>query len=114
MAFNALLIIPLEGFKPLVALLSMTPFSPSAVTDGRPAVGPLTLVANAAMGFFLTLSSTYLIGISAIVLSLAKVCKDVMIVFASAVWVGDTLTRTQVVGYAFATAGLVAYKTLKL
>ncbi|GAA5846334.1 hypothetical protein JCM3766R1_002211 [Sporobolomyces carnicolor] len=95
LVLNLFLLFPLEGLEPLRRL---------------PDLGlPLVLV-NASLTFGLNLSAVMLIGLSSMVLSLSKVVKDVLMVVAPALLLGESLTLTQIVGYGIATAGLVWYK----
>ncbi|GAA5940578.1 hypothetical protein JCM10213_001150 [Rhodosporidiobolus nylandii] len=86
------------------------------VLEGRPALlaipklGAWMVLSNAALTLGLNLSAVMLIGVSAMLLSLSKVVKDVLLVVSPALLLGESLTPTQVVGYAIATVGLLIYK----
>ncbi|GAA5986172.1 hypothetical protein JCM5350_006527 [Sporobolomyces pararoseus] len=92
---NLCLMIPLEGLTPLYRI---------------PELGLGLVLVNASLTFGLNLSAVMLIGLSSMVLSLSKVVKDVLMVVAPALLLGESLTMTQIVGYGVATAGLVWYK----
>ncbi|GAA5961175.1 hypothetical protein JCM3765_001253 [Sporobolomyces pararoseus] len=92
---NLFLLIPLEGLTPIYRI---------------PELGWGLILVNASLTFGLNLSAVMLIGLSSMVLSLSKVVKDVLMVVAPALLLGESLTMTQIVGYGVATAGLVWYK----
>ncbi|GAA5983209.1 hypothetical protein JCM10908_000197 [Rhodotorula pacifica] len=75
-----------------------------------PRLGVLQILSNASLTFALNLSSIMLIGISAMVIGLAKIFKDVLMVVLPVLLLGETLSTLQFVGYSIATAGLLAYK----
>ncbi|GAA5822252.1 hypothetical protein JCM5353_001545 [Sporobolomyces roseus] len=93
---NLLLLLPLEGFI--------------ALQEIPQKLGWWVVLSNASLTFGLNLSAVMLIGLSSMVLSLSKVVKDVLMVVAPALLLGESLTATQGVGYGIATAGLVWYK----
>ncbi|GAA6021914.1 hypothetical protein JCM11491_004792 [Sporobolomyces phaffii] len=95
LVLNLVLLVPLEGVAAIAEI---------------PRLGWPLVLANAALTFGLNLSAVMLIGLSSMVLSLSKVVKDVLMVVAPALLLGESLTMTQVVGYGIATAGLVWYK----
>ncbi|GAA5925893.1 uncharacterized protein JCM15063_005154 [Sporobolomyces koalae] len=96
LVLNLCLLVPLEGW--------------TAITE-IPRLGWGLVFVNASLTFGLNLSAVMLIGLSSMVLSLSKVVKDVLMVVAPALLLGESLTLTQVVGYGIATAGLMWYKT---
>lgn len=78
LVLNLFLLFPLEGLEPLRRL---------------PDLGlPLVLV-NASLTFGLNLSAVMLIGLSSMVLSLSKVVKDVLMVVAPALLLGESVRR---------------------
>ncbi|GAA6028302.1 hypothetical protein JCM8097_006965 [Rhodosporidiobolus ruineniae] len=95
LAINAVFLLILEGRPALLAV---------------PKLGMVTILSNASLTFGLNLSAVMLIGLSAMVLSLSKVVKDVLLVISPALLLGESLTPTQVVGYSIATVGLLVYK----
>ncbi|GAA5826387.1 hypothetical protein JCM10212_005020, partial [Sporobolomyces blumeae] len=96
LVLNLALLVPLEGVSAIVAI------------PGKLGLG--MVLSNCLLTFGLNLSAVMLIGFSSIVLSLSKVVKDVLMVVAPALLLGESLTFTQVVGYSIATGGLVWYK----
>ena len=50
---------------------------------------------------------------SSLVLTLSGVVKDILLVIASVLLLGSTVTFTQMIGYSIALLGLVAFKTKK-
>ncbi|KAH0558986.1 hypothetical protein GP486_004399 [Trichoglossum hirsutum] len=69
------------------------------------------LLANALVAFSLNVSAVFLIGkTSSLVLTLCGVLKDVLLVFASILIWGTTITGLQIFGYAIALGGLIYYK----
>lgn len=131
------------GMSPLKSLYFFAPAGLAVnlvflvAVEGMPAVraipqlGLLTILGNASLTFALNLSSIMLIGISAMVMGLAKIFKDVLMVVLPVFFLGENvsaltsdlhcstvadnchslqLSGLQYVGYSIATAGLVAYK----
>ncbi|GAA5833825.1 hypothetical protein JCM9279_001635 [Rhodotorula babjevae] len=95
LAINSAALVALEGLEALRAI---------------PALGAVTLLSNCALTLALNLSAVALIGVSAMVLSLSKVVKDVLMVALPVVLMGENLTATQWGGYFIATGGLLVYK----
>jgi len=96
--FNLLILLPTEGMAPLFAVFST--------------VGPITLFLNACITLCLNLSSVWLIGkASGLVLTLSGVVKDVVLISGSFMFLGSTITQTQIFGYAIAVVGFVLFKT---
>ncbi|GAA5910544.1 hypothetical protein JCM6882_008551 [Rhodosporidiobolus microsporus] len=110
------------SMSPLKSLYFLAPvclalnFSFLLLLEGAPALraiprlGLWTVLLNCSLTFGLNLSAVMLIGLSAMVLSLSKVVKDVLLVISPALLLGESLTPTQVVGYGIATVGLLVYK----
>ncbi|KAL7274450.1 hypothetical protein RUND412_002643 [Rhizina undulata] len=74
-------------------------------------VGLFTLLLNAVIAFGLNVSVVFLIGkTSSLVLTLCGVLKDILLVAASVIIWGSTVTGLQIFGYAIALGGLVYYK----
>ncbi|KAI9856756.1 MAG: hypothetical protein M1813_008793 [Trichoglossum hirsutum] len=70
-----------------------------------------TLLANALIAFSLNVSAVFLIGkTSSLVLTLCGVLKDVLLVLASILIWGTTITGLQIFGYSIALGGLIHYK----
>jgi len=76
---NLLLLLPLEGLAPLYKV---------------PELGWGLIFVNASLTFGLNLSAVMLIGISSMVLSLSKVVKDVLMVVAPALLLGESVSPT--------------------
>ncbi|GAA5828694.1 hypothetical protein JCM11251_005840 [Rhodosporidiobolus azoricus] len=95
LAINSIFLLILEGRPALLAI---------------PQLGFWTVLSNCSLTFGLNLSAVMLIGLSAMVLSLSKVVKDVLLVISPALLLGESLTPTQIVGYGLATVGLLVYK----
>ncbi|GAA6001572.1 hypothetical protein JCM10207_006730 [Rhodosporidiobolus poonsookiae] len=95
LCINAVFLVLLEGRPALEAI---------------PALGWWTILSNSCLTLGLNLSAVILIGLSAMLLSLSKVVKDVLLVVSPALLLGESLTLTQVVGYSIATVGLLWYK----
>lgn len=95
------------------------------------ALGPMVLLANALVAFFLNVSSVLLVSFryqiskllttncidfhqigqtSAVVLTMSGILKDILLVFASMLIFHDPVTGQQFFGYSIALAGLVYYK----
>jgi hypothetical protein len=98
-AINTALLIFTEGLAPLLDISRL---------------GPFVLITNAGVAFCLNIAAVFLIGAaSSLTLTLAGVVKDIMLIFASIFFLGSSITRLQVFGYAIALGGLVAFKTHK-
>ncbi|GAA5854286.1 hypothetical protein JCM8547_001764 [Rhodosporidiobolus lusitaniae] len=95
LCINAVFLVILEGQPAITAI---------------PKLGAWTVLSNASLTFGLNLSAVMLIGLSAMLLSLSKVVKDVLLVVSPALLLGESLTLTQIVGYGIATVGLLVYK----
>lgn len=77
-------------------------------------LGPIVLLTNASCAFCLNIAVVFLIGCaSSLVLTLSGVVKDILLVGGSVILLGSTVTFIQLVGYAIALLGLVAFKTKK-
>lgn len=95
-AINACLIPFTEGFAPFLDL-------------GK--LGPFVLLSNGSVAFGLNVAAVFLIGAaSSLVLTLAGVIKDIMLIMASMIFFGSSITPIQYFGYAIALGGLVAFK----
>ncbi|GAA5893570.1 hypothetical protein JCM8208_000831 [Rhodotorula glutinis] len=95
LALNATFLFALEGLEALRAI---------------PGLGAWTLLSNCALTLALNLSAVALIGLSAMVLSLSKIVKDILMVVLPVVLMGENLTATQWLGYALSSCGMVVYK----
>ncbi|BGO91694.1 hypothetical protein NBRC10512_008142 [Rhodotorula toruloides] len=110
------------GMSPLKSLYFFAPAGLAIniffllVLEGLPAIraihklGAWTILSNASLTFALNLSAVMLIGVSAMVLSLSKIIKDILMVVGPVLLMGENLTLMQFVGYAVATVGMVVYK----
>jgi drug/metabolite transporter (DMT)-like permease len=75
-------------------------------------VGPLVLLSNAFLAFFLNIAAVFLVGVGGgLVLTLAGVLKDIILIFGSVLIFGTPITEIQVLGYGIALAGLIVFKT---
>ncbi|GAA95225.1 uncharacterized protein L969DRAFT_15297 [Mixia osmundae IAM 14324] len=75
-------------------------------------LGPFILLSNASVAFLLNISVVFLIGCaSSLVLTLSGVLKDILLVTASVLLMGSSVTITQLAGYSIALTGLVLFKT---
>jgi hypothetical protein len=75
-------------------------------------IGPFTLLLNACITLCLNLSSVWLIGkASGLILTLSGVVKDIVLISGSFMFLGSTITSTQIFGYAVAVVGFVLFKT---
>ncbi|GAA5947269.1 hypothetical protein JCM3775_003943, partial [Rhodotorula graminis] len=95
LALNATVLVLFEGSPALRAI---------------PALGAWTIVTNSALTLALNFSAVMLISLSAMVLSLSKIVKDILMVALPVVLLGENLTATQWGGYLIATCGIVTYK----
>ena len=78
--------IPLEGLTPLYRI---------------PELGLGLVLVNASLTFGLNLSAVMLIGLSSMVLSLSKVVKDVLMVVAPALLLGESVSNLFAIPYDF-------------
>ena len=84
---------------------------PKISLDDVARVGYLTLFANAMVAFGLNVCVVFLIGkTSSLVLTLSGILKDILLVFASILIWGTTVTPLQFFGYSIALGGMVYYK----
>lgn len=91
----ACLLLPVEGLAPIYAL---------------PSLGIHIILLNTSMTFLLNLASIELINLSSLVLSLAKVVKDVLLILGGALLLGEAITSLQLGGYLVALIGLILFK----
>ncbi|KAL7422225.1 hypothetical protein Q5752_002871 [Cryptotrichosporon argae] len=76
-------------------------------------IGPLVLSTNAACAFGLNVAAVFLIGAAGgLVLTLAGVFKDILLISASVIFLGSSITPIQVFGYSLALSGLMAYRNV--
>lgn len=74
-------------------------------------VGYPFLLANGLVAFSLNIAGVFLIdSAGSLVLTLSGVCKDILLIAASVVFMGSMVTGNQVVGYAIAIAGLMLFR----
>ncbi|BGP40397.1 hypothetical protein JCM10450v2_004380 [Rhodotorula kratochvilovae] len=95
LAINAFFLLVLEGLPALRDI---------------PRLGAWTILSNSSMTLALNLSAVMLIGLSAMVLSLSKIVKDILMVILPVLLMGERLTLMQFAGYGIATIGMLIYK----
>ncbi|GAA6047426.1 hypothetical protein JCM3770_001299 [Rhodotorula araucariae] len=95
LAINAVFLVALEGLPALRQV---------------PRLGAWTVLSNSSMTLALNLSAVMLIGLSAMVLSLSKIVKDILMVILPVLLMGERLTLLQFAGYGIATVGMLVYK----
>lgn len=81
LVLNLFLLFPLEGISPILEI---------------PRLGWSLVITNASLTFGLNLSAVMLIGLSSMVLSLSKVVKDVLMVVAPALLLGESVSYSLV------------------
>ncbi|KAJ7359358.1 TPT-domain-containing protein [Mycena olivaceomarginata] len=108
-------LVSLHYFAPVCALfnLMILPFTEGLAPFyelGR--IGPLVLISNALVAFFLNVAAVFLVGVgSGLILTLAGVLKDILLISASVALFSAQVSPMQVFGYSIALAGLVLFKT---
>ncbi|KAF8884867.1 TPT-domain-containing protein [Mucidula mucida] len=74
-------------------------------------IGPLILLSNACVAFFLNVAAVFLVGVgSGLVLTLAGVFKDILLITGSVLIFSSAITPLQIFGYAIALGGLILFK----
>jgi len=108
-------LVSLHYFAPVCALINLVflPFTEGLAPFYELArVGPLVLVSNAFVAFFLNVAAVFLVGVgSGLILTLAGVLKDILLITASVIIFGVHVSPLQVFGYSIALAGLVLFRT---
>ncbi|ORX39760.1 triose-phosphate transporter family-domain-containing protein [Kockovaella imperatae] len=75
-------------------------------------IGPLIMLTNAGVAFGLNVAAVFLISAAGgLVLTLAGVFKDILLISASVIFFGSSITPMQIFGYSLALGGLFAYKS---
>ncbi|PRP86798.1 hypothetical protein PROFUN_05015 [Planoprotostelium fungivorum] len=75
-------------------------------------VGLFSLFLNGTLSFCLNVSAVFLVSAtSGLTLTLAGVCKDVLLVLGSSTFFGNVVTTTQYLGYSIAVAGIFILKS---
>jgi len=108
-------LVSLHYYAPVCAIINLVflPFTEGLAPFFELArVGPLILLSNALVAFFLNVAAVFLVGVgSGLVLTLAGVFKDILLITGSVLIFGSQVTLLQVIGYSIALGGLVLYKT---
>ncbi|KAJ7726272.1 TPT-domain-containing protein [Mycena maculata] len=108
-------LVSLHYYAPVCALINLVvlPFTEGLAPFYQLArIGPLILISNAAIAFFLNVAAVFLVGVgSGLILTLAGVLKDILLVTATVAFFSAQVTLLQVVGYSIALAGLVLFRT---
>jgi len=108
-------LVSLHYYAPVCAVINLCfiPFTEGLAPFyelGR--IGPLILLSNAFVAFFLNVAAVFLVGVgSGLVLTLAGVFKDILLITGSVLIFGSQVSLLQVVGYSIALGGLVLFKT---
>lgn len=108
-------LVSLHYYAPVCAVINLfaLPFTEGLAPFYELArVGPLILLSNAFVAFFLNVAAVFLVGVgSGLVLTLAGVFKDILLITGSVLIFGSLVTPLQVLGYGIALGGLVLFKT---
>ncbi|KAJ7100206.1 triose-phosphate transporter family-domain-containing protein [Mycena belliarum] len=108
-------LVSLHYYAPICALINLffLPFTEGLAPFYQLArIGPLVLLSNACVAFFLNVAAVFLVGVgSGLVLTLAGVLKDILLVTGSVLLFSAQVSPLQVFGYSIALAGLVLFKT---
>ncbi|KAJ7275715.1 TPT-domain-containing protein [Mycena rebaudengoi] len=108
-------LVSLHYYAPVCALINLIflPFTEGLAPFYQLAqIGPLILLSNAFIAFFLNVAAVFLVGVgSGLVLTLAGVFKDILLITSSALLFGAQVAPLQIFGYSIALAGLVLFKT---
>ncbi|KAJ5494916.1 DUF250 domain membrane protein [Penicillium diatomitis] len=88
---------------------------PAALFDCIDAWGPSTLLCNCLVAFLLNVSAVFLIRhTSSLTLTICGIPKAVLTMLVSMHYWGETITLTQLVGFAIASAGVVRYSQMDI
>jgi hypothetical protein len=108
-------LVSLHYYAPVCAILNLAVIP---LTEGLAPfyaaweLGPLILLSNALVAFFLNVAAVFLIGVgSGLVLTLAGVFKDILLITGSVLLFGFPITPLQIFGYTIALGGLILFKT---
>jgi len=107
-------LVSLHYYAPVCAIINLfaIPFTEGLAPFYELArIGPLILLTNAAVAFFLNVAAVFLVGAgSGLVLTLTGVFKDILLITGSTLIFGSTVTPIQVIGYSVALGGLLLFK----
>jgi len=108
-------LVSLHYYAPVCALINLAilPFTEGLAPFYELArIGPLILISNACVAFFLNVAAVFLVGVgSGLILTLAGVLKDILLVTGSVLLFSAHVAPLQIFGYSVALAGLVLFKT---
>jgi hypothetical protein len=108
-------LVSLHYYAPVCALINLAilPFTEGLAPFYELArVGPLILISNASIAFFLNIAAVFLVSAgSGLVLTLAGVFKDILLITGSVLIFGSNISPLQVGGYSIALGGLILFKT---
>ncbi|KAJ7683007.1 TPT-domain-containing protein [Mycena rosella] len=108
-------LVSLHYYAPICALINLCflPFTEGLAPFYQLArIGPLILISNAAVAFFLNVAAVFLVGVgSGLILTLAGVFKDILLITGSVVLFSAQVSPLQIFGYCVALAGLLLFKT---
>ncbi|KAJ6595856.1 triose-phosphate transporter family-domain-containing protein [Mycena vulgaris] len=108
-------LVSLHYYAPICALINLCflPFTEGLAPFYQLArIGPLILISNAAVAFFLNVAAVFLVGVgSGLILTLAGVFKDILLITGSVILFTAHVSPLQIFGYSVALAGLVLFKT---
>lgn len=108
-------LVSLHYYAPVCAVINLVflPFTEGLAPFYELArIGPLILLSNAFVAFFLNVAAVFLVSVcGGLVLTLAGVFKDILLIAGSVLIFGSQVTPLQVVGYSIALGGLVLFKT---
>jgi len=108
-------LVSLHYYAPVCALINLTilPFTEGLAPFYQLArLGPLVIISNAAVAFFLNVAAVFLVGVtSGLVLTLAGVLKDILLIMGSVLLFSAQVSPLQIFGYSIALAGLVLFRT---
>jgi len=108
-------LVSLHYYAPVCAVINLAflPFTEGLAPFYELArIGPLILLSNAFVAFFLNVAAVFLVGVgSGLVLTLAGVFKDILLITGSVLIFGSQITPLQIFGYSIALCGLVLFKT---
>ncbi|KAJ7108535.1 TPT-domain-containing protein [Mycena epipterygia] len=108
-------LVSLHYYAPICAVINLIflPFTEGLAPFYELArIGPLILISNACVAFFLNVAAVFLVGVgSGLILTLAGVLKDILLITGSVIFVGAHVAPLQIFGYSIALTGLVLFRT---
>ncbi|KAJ6627856.1 triose-phosphate transporter family-domain-containing protein [Mycena sp. CBHHK59/15] len=108
-------LVSLHYYAPICAVFNLIvlPFTEGLAPFYQLArIGPLILISNAFVAFFLNVAAVFLVGVgSGLVLTLAGVFKDILLITGSVLLFSAQVSPLQIFGYSIALAGLVLFRT---